>query len=467
MKGGLRRQFLMNYLIAFLLSILAACCAVLLLSFASDVLSKTLMKNQYPASSLMRDNYLDIDAESVLEHGGGLAVVDENCHVIRNEGIDPFPGMALTAVGFTDFLVHSHMTGTPYHYDVAYNEKGRFWVVVTFPTSIRIDLALVINREAVSRDIGGVSAALIAVGIFYLLLLAAFAAAFSGFSSRRIVGPLQRLTEGTRRLRDGDYSARVNLNLKNEFKELQDTFNGMAERIERETALREQSEAERKKLILDVSHDLKNPLASVVGFTELCLKQYDLAEPAKGYLEVIHKNSRRANALLTELFELSRLENPSFTMKLERLDICEVLRQALGEMLPTMEQAGFGYEFDIPDEPVYAMIDRERMNRLIFNLADNSVRYNPAGANISVRLTSADSRIRIAFSDDGVGIPDTVARDIFKPFVRADDARNSGTGGAGLGLSIAQKIAEAHGGTLTLDQSHAPGCAFILEFPEV
>ena len=467
MKGGLRRQFLMNYLFAFLLSILAACCAVLLLSFASDVLSKTLMKNQYPASALMRDDYREIAAKSVLEHGGGLAVVDENYHIIRNEGMNPFGETPLTASGFTDFLVHSHMTGTPYHYDVAYNEAGHFWLIVTFPTSIRIDLALVFNRDAVSRDIGGVSASLVAVSIFYLLLLAAFAALFSRFTSRRIIAPLQRLTEGTRRLREGDYSARVDLNLKNEFKELQDTFNDMADRIERETELREQSEVERKKLILDVSHDLKNPLASVVGFTELCLKQEDLAEPLKGYLEVIDKNSRRANTLLNELFELSRLESPSFTMRMERLDVCEFLRQALGEILPALEHAGFGYEFDIPDEPVYAMVDRERMNRLVFNLADNSIRYNPAGTSISVRLTSMDGWIRLSFCDDGVGIPEAVAHDIFKPFVRADDVRNSGTGGAGLGLSIAQKIAEAHGGTLSLDRTHAPGCAFILELPQV
>ena len=430
------------------------------------MLSKGLMKNQFPADALMRDDYAQIDAAPVVESGGGVTVVSDDYKVVRSEGIDPFKGRMLSAAGFTDFLVTSHATGTPFHYDVVWNEKGKFWLIVTFPTSIRLDIAVAFNRDAMSKDIGNVSASLIAVGIFYLLLLAAFAAAFSRITSRRIITPLQKLMEGTKRLRAGDYSARVDLKLTNEFAELQRAFNEMAERIERETALRRESEEERKRMILDVSHDLKNPLASAVGYSELCLKRAEeLGEPVRGYLEVIHKNSRRASALLNELFELSRLESPDFHLKPERLDACEVLRQACGDILPSLEQAGFGYEFDIPDEPAYAMIDAGRLNRVLHNLADNAVRYNPAGTRITVRLEKADRRARITFRDDGVGIPETVARDIFKPFVRGDDARGSETGGAGLGLSIARKIAEAHGGTLTLDLSVRPGCAFILELP--
>jgi signal transduction histidine kinase len=464
MRGGLSRQFLGNYLIAFLLSILAAFFAFLLMSFASDVLSRTLMKNQYPASALMRDETALIDVAQVVQNGGGVTVVNDRYEVVLSEGIDLFKGKALTAGSFTDFLVKSHAVGMLFHYDIAYNEKGGFWLIVTFPTSIRLDIAVAFNREAASKDVGNVSTTLVAVGIFYLLLLAAFAAAFSRITSRRIVGPLYKLMEGTKRLRAGDYSARVDLKLKNEFAELQKTFNDMAARIESETALKEQAEAERKRMLLDVSHDLKNPLASVAGYSELCLKRAeDLGEPYKGYLQVIQKNSRRASAMLNELFELSRLESPAFSLKTQRLDACEYLRQACGDILPSLEQAGFEYEFDIPDEPAFAMIDPERLNRVLFNLADNTVRYNPTGTKVCVRLTKEAGCVLITFRDDGVGIPEDVAHDIFKPFVRVDDARGSETGGAGLGLSIARKIAEAHGGTLTLDQSIHPGCAFRLE----
>lgn len=468
MKGRVSNQFLVNYLAAFLLSVLAAACAFLLLSFANDVISNTLMKNVYPAASIMRDDYGEIDAAPVVDNGGGVQVVNSRYEVVRTAGVDTLGATQLTAGGFTDFLMRTRSKGNPYHYDVAYNPRGGFWLIVTFPVSLRLDFSVVFNRETASRDMENVAGAFAAVLLFYLLLLAVFAVALSRLMSVRITGPLRKLCEGTERLRRGDYSARVDLRLKNEFAALQHTFNAMAERIERETALREQSEDERKKLILDISHDLKNPLASVAGYAELCLQREELTpEARRGYLEIIHNNSLRASRLLTELFELARLESPSFTLHAERTDVCEYLRRIIGELLPALEQAGFTYDFDIPDGAVHAMIDPEQMGRVFHNLADNAVRYNPAGTAVSVRLSAEPDRIVIVFGDDGVGIPAEVVRDIFKPFVRADDSRNSQTGGSGLGLSIAHKIVQAHGGALSLRADGERGSVFEIALPRI
>lgn len=102
---------------------------------------------------------------------------------------------------------------------------------------------------------------------------------------------------------------------------------------------------------------------------------------------------------------------------------------------------------------------------MFFNLADNAACHNPKGTKFGVHLTSAEGRIAITIQDDGVGIPESAAHDIFKPFDRVDGVRNSETGGVGLGLSIERKIAKAHDGGLTLDQSVCSGCAFKLELP--
>lgn len=100
--------------------------------------------------------------------------------------------------------------------------------------------------------------------------------------------PLRKLSDGTRLLREGDYSARVVLRLKNEFSELQNTFNDMAARIEHEIALRKKSEDDRKQLVLDISHDLKNPMSSIQGYAEICIKKPELTEKdRKEYLEII------------------------------------------------------------------------------------------------------------------------------------------------------------------------------------
>ncbi|MBP7176111.1 MAG: HAMP domain-containing histidine kinase [Thermoclostridium sp.] len=466
MKGKISNQFLMNYLIAFVLSILAAFFALLLMSFAGNVIEKTLMKNIYPASQIIKDDYHQIDPLPVVENGGGIQIINARYEVVFSEGLNTLQTNKFTTQQFTDFLIHSKSLGIPWHYDILYNETENFWLIVTFPTSIRIDFSLVYNEAVLSKDMKKVSGALVAVFIFYLLVLAFFAFIFSKITSARITNPLRKLSEGTRRLREGDYSARVDLQMKNEFAELQNTFNTMAERIERETALRKQYEEDRRQMIMDISHDLKNPLASITGYAELCMKRAQSQEQA-GYLETIHKNSLRASGLLAELFELSRVENPEFNLKPRKCDVGEFLRQACAELLPKLEQADFEYEFDIPDAPIFCLLDEEQMNRVFHNLADNALRYNPKGTRISISLCEKPGSVIILFKDNGIGIPAEMSENIFKPFARVDDSRNPETGGTGLGLSIAHKIIAKHGGSIALETDINRGCVFIISLPGI
>jgi signal transduction histidine kinase len=468
MRKKISNQFMINYLIVFLLSILAAVFAFLLLSFANDVISKTLVKNIYPASQIMQDDYTKIDPTPVVQNGGGVQIINDQYEVFFSEGINTLGTKQLTVGQFTDFLVQSKSKGVPYHYDILYNPQGRFWLVVTFPTSIRLEFSLVYNKEVASGDMKNVAGAFIAVFIFYLLILALFSLIFSKITALPITNPLRKLSEGTKRLREGDYSARVDLHLKNEFAKLQDTFNEMAERIETETTLRERLEEDRKKLILYISHDLKNPLASVTGYTELCLKKagtndHDLTN----YLQIIYKNSHRANQLLNELFGLSILESREFKIKPCKIDICEFLRQICGELITSLEEAGFEYNFNIPEDAVFAMIDSGQMSRVFHNLTDNAIMYNPKETVISVSLCDESDQIIIRFKDNGIGISREDAKNIFKPFVRVDDSRNSLTGGTGLGLSIAQKIVLAHGGSIDLITDTNKGCTFIISIPKI
>lgn len=154
-------------------------------------------------------------------------------------------------------------------------------------------------------------------------------------------------------------------------------------------------------------------------------------------------------------------------MKKERVDLCEVLRQLCAELIPQMDQAGFRYEFDIPEESVYALLDSDRLGRIVQNLAGNALRYNPPGTTVSVSLSAKAGKAVVTFRDDGVGIPEHLREDIFKPFVRVDSARRAQTGGSGLGLSIARRIAQAHGGDLSLQSGEVKGTAFAITLPTI
>ncbi len=466
MKGKLSNQFLGNFLVIFLLTILATVLAFVLLSFASGLISDSLAKNRYPASSIIKEDYKQIDASAVVENGGGVQVVDKEYRVVYSRGLNTIGKDRLSAGEFTAFLTESR--SNPYHYDILYQPEGEFWLIVTFPTSIRIDFSLIYNNEASSGDIMRAGWAIAAVALVYLLILAMFTFIYSRITATAITVPLKKLSDGTRLLREGDYSARVDLRLKNEFAEFQNTFNDMAARIEHEISLRKKSEEDRRRLILDISHDIKSPISSIQGYAELLMTKPDMTEQQRSeHLEIILNNSARANRLLTELFELSQMDSPEFSLKPVKTDLCEYLRQICGENVPQLERAGFEYEFDIPEESIYALLDTDRFGRVIQNLIDNAVRYSPRNTRITVSLTVQNHQALIDISDDGIGIPPHLAQDIFKPFVRADNSRSSKTGGSGLGLSIAKKIAEAHGGDLALRDDGNKGSTFRIMIPMI
>lgn len=466
MKRKLSNQFFTNFLVIFLLTILDTVLAFVFLSYASGLIAGSLAKNQYPASAIIKEDYNQIDASAVVQSGGGVQVVDKEYRVVYSRGLDTIGKDKLTIEEFTAFLTESK--SKPYHYDILYHPKGEFWLIVTFPTSIRLDFSLVYNKEAAAGDFMRAGLVIAFVLLIYLLILALFAFIYSRITAASITIPLQKLCDGTRLLREGDYSVRVDLRLKNEFAELQNTFNDMAARIEHEISLRKKSEEDRRRLILDISHDLKNPMSSIQGYAELLMKKKGMTEQeCDEHLKIILNNSKRANRLLTELFELSQLDSPEFSLKLLETDICEYIRQICGELVPQLEREGFKYEFNIPEDSVFVLMDTDRFNQIIQNLANNAMRYNPGGTLVTVSLTVQNNQVLIDFSDDGIGIPDHFASNIFKPFVRVDNSRNSKTGGSGLGLSIAKGIAEAHGGDLTLLPNKNKGSTFRITIPAI
>ncbi len=467
MKRTIANQFLINYALMFIISIMVAVFALILMDFSSDVLSKTLSKNKYSAASLMQDDYNRINTTTVLENGGGVQVISKDYEVVFSSGLNTLPKDKLTTSEFTEFLMATNSRDIPYGYSIEYNDTEQFWLVVTFPTSIRLEFAIVHNKDFASADMQNVAGAIVAIVLFYLLLLAISTLIYSKITSIGIVNPLKKLSISARRLRDGDYSARVDLNLKNEFGELQDTFNAMAEKIEQETSLRKQSVENRKKLILDISHDLKNPLASVMGYADLCSNKQNLTkEEQDAYLDIIYENSARANNLITDLFELSKMESSEYAINKTRIDVCEYIREKMGRAIPIFDKAGFSYDFDIPEKEIMVMLDIAQMDRVFQNLVDNSVQYNPHDTKIKVSVMQREDEAVIIFKDNGIGISNELSKDIFKPFVRADRARNSQTGGTGLGLAIVEKIIVAHGGKIRLITDKNKGCEFIITLPK-
>ncbi|HKM34074.1 MAG TPA: HAMP domain-containing sensor histidine kinase [Lachnospiraceae bacterium] len=468
MNTKIENRFLANYILMFIISTTIAIFAVLLLDFAGDVTTKNLVKNKYTANSLMKDDYKLIDAKKVTDNNGGVQIINSDYVVVYSAGLNTFGKDILTTAEFTDFLIMSKSKGVKYSYSIEYNAKEQFWLIVTFPTSIRIDFAIAYNKDNKSVDKQGVVNVIVSVVLFYLMLLAISTVIYSKLTSISIINPLKKLCKSVQKLKEGDYSSRVNLNLKNEFGELENIFNEMAIQIEKEICLKNQSEENRKKLILDISHDLKNPLSSIMGYAQYCHHNPDMTkEEQSNYMKVIYENSVRANNLIIDLFELSKLESSNYKLHKSRVDICEYLRETIGSFITTFDNAGFSYDFNIPEEEIFTCIDTEQMDRVFQNLVSNTVTYNPKGTSVMISLSEKENHLEIIFKDDGIGIPAEAATKIFQSFERVDSTRNSQTGGTGLGLAIVDKIIKAHNGNISLITDDHAGCKFIISIPKI
>lgn len=439
-------EFLINYFIVFVLTVFVSLFAFVLLNYSSTFISSDLLKNKYKVSSIIEDGYLNYDTSSIVEKGGGLQIINEEYQIIFSKGLNTFEKSQLSASEFTSFLIDSNNQN--YHYDIAYNEKDNYWVVVSFPTSLRLELFVKYNKAAYHGDLIRVIIVLVIVILIYLSILAVFSYILSRMSAKNITQPLKKLCEGTSLLRQGDYSIRVNLDLENEFAQLQNTFNEMAEKIEKEVQLRENSENERKKLISDISHDLKNPLFSIIGYSEICLTNKKLEEKEiNDYLKIIYKNGKRASSLITELFELSKLDNPKFNLKLEKVELSEYLRNYCISIIPQLEYKSFKYDFDIEDNEMFALIDKSNFRRVFDNLVFNCLKYNESQTTLKISLNEENDKIEIIIDDDGVGLPKEIKDNIFKPFSKSTNQEDE-TSVSGLGLSIAKKITLLHKGSL-------------------
>ena len=193
MRGKIANRFLVNYVLMLFISILITFMVFALTDFANDLINKNLMKNNYTAEQLMKDDYKLINYDAVLENGGGIQIINSGLEIIVSEGIDTFGKNKLSVAEWTDFLANSKEIGVPYSFDIEYNAAGDYWIVVTFPTSIRIELDIAHNELYPSKDMQNVGGFIVAIVLFYLLSLAVVTVIYSRITSIGFVDPLKKL----------------------------------------------------------------------------------------------------------------------------------------------------------------------------------------------------------------------------------------------------------------------------------
>ena len=224
-----------------------------------------------------------------------------------------------------------------------------------------------------------------------------------------------------------------------------------------------QYERQRNLLLSDVAHDLKTPMTTVAGYAWALADHEVSGEKEQEYLDRIYSKTMQMSDLLNLLFTYVKLDSEGFRLNCRKRDLGELVRKVVAEQYEELEARGVALEMDLPQEPVQFSLDELQMERVLVNLIGNAIKHNPRNITLFVEMKEEPSRIRLAIGDSGVPIEETLAEHIFDPFVQGDASR-SGKSGSGLGLGIAKKIVEMHGGTITLEQRKRGGMtkAFVI-----
>jgi signal transduction histidine kinase len=255
--------------------------------------------------------------------------------------------------------------------------------------------------------------------------------------ARRVLRPLRRLSEGTRRIAAGDLAARVDVPSSAELAEVALSFNQMAASLERVEQLR-------RSLVEDVAHELRTPLTTLRGYTEAMAD--GVAEPTPEMLRTVHAEIERLTRLVERLDALARDATAAHGQALTPVDLGDVVRRTMALAKPTLESRAIRARIVEDDDLPPLVGDPDGIGQVVANLVQNAVAYTTDGGEVTVRLRRDGDGIRCEIANTGPDIPPDQLPLIWERFYRVDASRARTTGGAGIGLAMVRQIVERHRG---------------------
>lgn len=267
--------------------------------------------------------------------------------------------------------------------------------------------------------------------------------------------PLRRLEHAAEQVAGGDLGHRVDASGPAEVAALSDAFNSMADSLQ-------EAEELRRRMVADVSHELRNPIAAARAQAEGMVDGIIPANAAR--LSSLVDDLKHLSVLVEELRELSTAESGQLSYEMADVDITSLARREVERVAPmAQEGVSVGVE-DTAQDPAFASGDETRLSQVMRNLLSNALRHTAQGT-VTVSVVAEKEWVRVAVADTGEGIADEDLPNVFERFYRSDPSRAAGTGGAGLGLAISRQIVRDHGGEVFAERNDRGGATVGFKLP--
>jgi signal transduction histidine kinase len=262
---------------------------------------------------------------------------------------------------------------------------------------------------------------------------------------------IDTLSKGLKEISKGKLDYKVEIKGKDELTVLGENINYMTEKLKNAKEKEKQIEKNKDMLIVSVSHDLRTPLTSIVGYVKLLKEKYKEKNEISKYIDIIDDKSHRLEQLINDLFEYTKLT--SCNIKLQKVEIClnEFMRQIVEGMMPICSQNNLDIFLKAPKEELKVIVDPSKMLRVFENIIINAVRYSKKPGEINIKISKHENEAIVSIENEGKTIKKEEMDKIFNEFYRTDEARASKTGGSGIGLSIAKTIVELHQGKIWVE----------------
>jgi len=298
--------------------------------------------------------------------------------------------------------------------------------------------------------------------VIILSVIAAVSAAFSFLTIRRVKKQITEMSEALAEVKDGNGNRRF-LAAENELiAPVAFEINEIVLSYENRLAVYRQTEETNKQLMTSLSHDVRTPLTTLIGYLDAVHKGLITGSERDNYVETARRKAHDLKEYIDVLFEWFKLGSGEFTMNIVPVEAAELTRDILIDWIPVFEDKQIKYTVEIPEQPFIVNLDTDGYMRILNNLIQNTVSHSQADQ-IRIVMEQRGNDIRLCLSDNGIGIEKEDLKHIFERLYKCDKGRSGK--GSGLGLSIVYQLTEKMGGKISVESTQGNGTFFTLLFP--
>ncbi|KAI3349090.1 HAMP domain-containing histidine kinase [Clostridium botulinum] len=293
----------------------------------------------------------------------------------------------------------------------------------------------------------------ISINAFYIISflgIAIFLITFVSLVNRK-VKYIKFLTKEVKVIKDEGFGKTIKVKGKDELSELCQSINDMSLELRKKIDNEKIIEKNKNELITSVSHDLRTPLTSIIGYVDLLKKnEFNDKEKFDNYIEVIDERTKSLNRLINELFEYTKLTSHDIKLNYSRLEIVSLIEQMVGEYTPIFNKENLEVIKDITDKDIFINADIEKIVRVLENLLTNAIKYSVKNSKVLIKLFEENDYVVVSVLNKAKDITEDDLKNIFERFYKVDKSRKE-QDSTGLGLSIVKRIVELHNGEIDVN----------------